>query len=128
MECLFGTGTVDSMNYCSNDCVPTSINTGLTCTFLGDCYFALTLNFDAFWPSVMDVLNLWSDDPEEVLLDLGFGVEEPDITGRIPARFINNQSQARGINLQVFLEAQKNRMDIENPDVRSMCRMLHEIS
>lgn len=76
----------------------------------------------------MDVLNLWSDDPEEVLLDLGFGVEEPDITGRIPARFINNQSQARGINLQVFLEAQKNRMDIENPDVRSTCRMLHEIT
>ena len=73
----------------------------------------------------MDVLNLWEDDPAEVLLDLGFGVEEPDITGRIPARFINHQSQARGINLQVFLDAQKNRMDIENPDVRSTCQVLH---
>ncbi|XP_063063047.1 uncharacterized protein itprid1 isoform X2 [Engraulis encrasicolus] len=74
--------------------------------------------------SVMDVLNLWNDDPEEVLLDLGFGAEVPDITGRIPSRFINHQSKARGINLDVFLEAQKNRMDLENPDVRSRFRQL----
>ncbi|KAA8579300.1 hypothetical protein FQN60_007090 [Etheostoma spectabile] len=51
--------------------------------------------------SVMDVLNLWNDDPEEVLLDLGFGCDEPDLSGRIPARFINHQSQAKGINLQL---------------------------
>ncbi|KAL1006700.1 hypothetical protein UPYG_G00075640 [Umbra pygmaea] len=74
--------------------------------------------------SVMDVLNLWSDDPEEVLFDLGFGCDEPDISGRIPARFINNQSSARGINIQVFLDAQKNRMDIENPDVSNRFRQL----
>ncbi|KAK2859311.1 hypothetical protein Q5P01_003931 [Channa striata] len=74
--------------------------------------------------SVMDILNLWNDDPEEVLLDLGFGCEEPDLSGRIPARFINYQSQARGINLQVFLEAQKNRMDLENPDVSNRFRQL----
>lgn len=67
----------------------------------------------------MDVLNLWNDDPEEILLDLGFGCDEPDLSGRIPARFINYQSHARGINLQVFLEAQKNRLDLENPDVSS---------
>ena len=69
--------------------------------------------------SVMDVLNLWKDDPEEVLFDLGFGSDEPDLSGRIPARFINHQSHARGINIQVLLEAQKNRLDIENPDVSS---------
>ncbi|KAF3703431.1 Coiled-coil domain-containing protein 129 [Channa argus] len=74
--------------------------------------------------SVMDILNLWNDDPEEVLLDLGFGCDEPDLSGRIPARFINYQSQARGINLQVFLEAQKNRMDLENPDVSNRFRQL----
>ncbi|KAI4871236.1 hypothetical protein NFI96_019767 [Prochilodus magdalenae] len=74
--------------------------------------------------SVMDVLNLWQDDPEELLLDLGFGAEEPDITLKIPARFINHQSKARGINIQLFLEAQKNRMDIENPDVRNRFRQL----
>lgn len=67
----------------------------------------------------MDILNLWNDDPEELLLDLGFGCDEPDLSGRIPARFINYQSQARGINLQVFLEAQKSRLDLENPDVSS---------
>ncbi|XP_044032665.1 serine-rich adhesin for platelets isoform X3 [Siniperca chuatsi] len=74
--------------------------------------------------SVMDILNLWNDDPEEVLLDLGFGCDEPDLSGRIPARFINHQSQARGINLQVFLEAQKNRLDLENPDVSNRFRQL----
>ncbi|CAJ1082455.1 uncharacterized protein itprid1 [Xyrichtys novacula] len=71
----------------------------------------------------MDVLNLWNDDPEEVLLDLGFG-REPDLSGRIPARFINYPSQARGINLQVFLEAQQNRLDLENPDVSNRFRQL----
>ncbi|XP_037612391.1 mucin-5AC isoform X2 [Sebastes umbrosus] len=74
--------------------------------------------------SVMDILNLWKDDPEEVLLDLGFGCDEPDLSGRIPARFINHQSRARGINLQVFLEAQKNRLDLENPDVSNRFREL----
>ncbi len=69
--------------------------------------------------SVMDVLNILQDDPEELLLDLGFGTEEPDITGRIPARFLNYQSCARGISFQLFLEAQQNRMDFENVDVSS---------
>ncbi|XP_039983198.1 protein TESPA1 isoform X2 [Xiphias gladius] len=72
----------------------------------------------------MDILNLWNEDPEEVLLDLGFGCEEPDLPGRIPARFVSHQSQARGINLQVFLEAQKNRLDLENPDVSNRFRQL----
>lgn len=67
----------------------------------------------------MDLRSLWNDDPEEVLLELGFGGDEPDLSGRIPARFINYQSQARGISLHVFLEAQKNRLDLENPDVSS---------
>lgn len=67
----------------------------------------------------MDVLNILQDDPEELLLDLGFGTEEPDITGRIPTRFLNYQSTARGISYQLFLEAQQNRMDVENLDVRS---------
>ncbi|KAK2870295.1 hypothetical protein Q8A67_024687 [Cirrhinus molitorella] len=74
--------------------------------------------------SVMDVLNILQDDPEELLLDLGFGTEEPDITGRIPARFLSYQSCARGISFQLFLEAQRNRMDIENVDVRNRFRQL----
>ncbi|XP_067233861.1 protein ITPRID1 [Chanodichthys erythropterus] len=74
--------------------------------------------------SVMDVLNILQDDPEELLLDLGFGTEEPDITGRIPTRFLNYQSSARGISYQLFLEAQQNRMDVENLDVRNRFRQL----
>ncbi|XP_033964154.1 uncharacterized protein itprid1 isoform X4 [Pseudochaenichthys georgianus] len=72
----------------------------------------------------MDILNLWNDDPEEVLLEMGFGCDEPGLSGRIPARFINYQSQAKGINLQVFLEAQQNRLDLENPDVSNRFRQL----
>ncbi|XP_055006821.1 protein ITPRID1 [Boleophthalmus pectinirostris] len=67
---------------------------------------------------------LWNDDPEELLLELGFGCDEPDLSGRIPARFINYQSQARGINLNVFLEAQKSRIDLENPDVSNRFRQV----
>ncbi|XP_053268686.1 uncharacterized protein itprid1 [Pleuronectes platessa] len=73
---------------------------------------------------MMDVLNLWKDDPVELLLELGFGRDEPGLSGRIPARFINYQSQAIGISLQVFLEAQKNRLDLENPDVSNRFREL----
>lgn len=53
----------------------------------------------------------------EILLDLGFGADEPDICTQIPARFLGCSSAARGINMRVFLEAQKQRMDFENPDL-----------
>ncbi|KAJ0022708.1 hypothetical protein NQD34_014842 [Periophthalmus magnuspinnatus] len=67
---------------------------------------------------------LWNDDPEELLLELGFGCDEPDLSGRILARFINYQSQARGINLNVFLDAQRSRIDLENPDVGNRFRQV----
>ncbi|XP_033854483.3 uncharacterized protein LOC117399439 [Acipenser ruthenus] len=81
--------------------------------------------------SVMDVLDRWQDDPEEVLLDLGFGVDEPDISIKIPSRFINCPSSAEGINIRVFLEAQKMRMDTENPDYCNRFRqleVLHQVT
>ncbi|XP_051785321.1 protein ITPRID1 isoform X2 [Erpetoichthys calabaricus] len=74
--------------------------------------------------SVMDVLNFWKDDPEEILLDLGFGREEPDISVKIPSRFINNPSVAQGINIRLFLEAQKERMEVENADFSTRFRQL----
>lgn len=77
------------------------------------------VSFLRIFCSVMDVLNMMQDDPEELLLDLGFGIDEPDITGRIPARFLSYQSNARGISFQLFLDAQQSRIDVENPDVRS---------
>lgn len=73
----------------------------------------------------MDMHDLWNDDPESLFLELGFGRDESDLSARIPVRFINFQSQANGMSLQVFLEAQRNRLDLENPDVScksaSMC-------
>ncbi|XP_038297547.1 protein ITPRID1 isoform X6 [Canis lupus familiaris] len=67
--------------------------------------------------SIPEWLEFWEKDPVEILLDLGFGVDEPDICTQIPARFLGCSSAARGINIRVFLEAQKQRMNIENPDL-----------
>lgn len=69
----------------------------------------------------MDMHDLWNDDPESLFLELGFGCDEADLSARIPSRFINFQSQANGMSLQVFLEAQRNRLDLENPDVSCKC-------
>ncbi|XP_072234402.1 uncharacterized protein itprid1 [Leuresthes tenuis] len=94
-----------------------------------DCSVSFTLLkpslcFCVMSTTVMDRLNLWNDDPEEILLDLGFGCDEPDLFGHIPARFLNHQSQARGMTLQVILEAQKDRLNLENPDLSNRFRQL----
>uniref|UniRef100_A0A8B9N0A4 ITPR-interacting domain-containing protein n=1 Tax=Accipiter nisus TaxID=211598 RepID=A0A8B9N0A4_9AVES len=57
------------------------------------------------------------NDPVDILLDLGFGTEEPDVCTKIPPRFLSGASVAKGINIRVFLEAQKQRMDIERPNL-----------
>uniref|UniRef100_A0A8C0WUK8 ITPR-interacting domain-containing protein n=1 Tax=Castor canadensis TaxID=51338 RepID=A0A8C0WUK8_CASCN len=67
--------------------------------------------------SIPEWLEFWEKDPVEILLDLGFGADEPDICTQIPSRFLGCGSAARGINIHVFLEAQKQRMDIENPNL-----------
>ncbi|KAG6940444.1 protein ITPRID1-like, partial [Chelydra serpentina] len=74
--------------------------------------------------SITEWLELWEKDPVEILLDLGFGTEEPDICTKIPSRFISNASVAKGINIRVFLEAQKQRMNIENPNFYGRFRQL----
>uniref|UniRef100_UPI00398E85AA protein ITPRID1 n=1 Tax=Pristiophorus japonicus TaxID=55135 RepID=UPI00398E85AA len=85
---------------------------------------ASTTSMNSGLKSVIELLALWHDDPEEVLLDLGFGKDEPDISSKIPARFINSSSVAIGINIGVFLDAQKLRMEMENPDLYSRFRQL----
>ncbi|XP_048367563.1 protein ITPRID1 isoform X2 [Sphaerodactylus townsendi] len=67
--------------------------------------------------SVTEWLDFSKKDPVEILLDLGFGMDEPDICTKIPSRFISSASMAKGINIRVFIEAQKHRMDLESPNL-----------
>ncbi|KAM9231542.1 LOW QUALITY PROTEIN: protein ITPRID1 [Leptosomus discolor] len=74
--------------------------------------------------SITEWLSLWEKDPVELLLDLGFGIEEPDVCAKIPPRFLSGASVAKGINIRVFLEAQKQRMDTERPNLYERFRQL----
>ncbi|KAM9387464.1 protein ITPRID1 [Phaethornis superciliosus] len=73
---------------------------------------------------ITEWLVLSEKDPVEILLDLGFGTEEPDVCTKIPPRFLSGTSVAKGINIGVFLETQKQRMDIETPDLYERFRQL----
>lgn len=58
-----------------------------------------------------------SEDAEETLYELGFGCEEPQVNVRIPPRFFNFPSHARGINFRLFLDSQIRRIREEDPSL-----------
>ncbi|XP_072885790.1 uncharacterized protein tespa1 isoform X1 [Hemitrygon akajei] len=64
---------------------------------------------------ISQILEFYKEDPEDILYNLGFGMEEPNITAKIPSRFFSYTSHANGINFRVFLEAQVKRLGEENP-------------
>lgn len=67
--------------------------------------------------SVLDILRLRAEDPEETLFELGFGCDEPQLNIRIPSRFFTFPSQARGINFRLYLDSQLQRIQDEDPSL-----------
>ncbi|XP_010212830.1 PREDICTED: protein TESPA1 [Tinamus guttatus] len=65
--------------------------------------------------SISEILEWWQADAEEVLYNLGFVQSEPEDVARIPARFFSAPSRAKGIDFQLFLKSQVQRMEMEDP-------------
>ncbi|XP_060108433.1 protein TESPA1 isoform X2 [Heteronotia binoei] len=65
--------------------------------------------------SISEVLEQCEVDAETVLSNLGFVQEETPPTSWIPARFFAMPSQAQGIDFQLFLRAQVQRLEMEDP-------------
>ncbi|XP_078726868.1 uncharacterized protein LOC144943380 [Lampetra fluviatilis] len=78
--------------------------------------------------NLSDLLELRGDDPEGLLLELGFGEEEEDVAARVPPRFFSAPSAARGIDLRLFLRAQLQRMDEESPTIASRFRQVEVLA
>ncbi|XP_054859629.1 protein TESPA1 isoform X2 [Eublepharis macularius] len=75
----------------------------------------LLLDKDTDISSISEVLERCEVDAETVLSNLGFIQEETPAASWIPARFFAIPSQAQGIDFQLFLKAQVQRLEMEDP-------------
>lgn len=65
--------------------------------------------------SISEVLDWCQADAEEVLYNLGFVQPELCAVARVPSRFFSSPSRAKGIDFQLFLKAQVQRLEMEDP-------------
>ncbi|XP_015742292.1 protein TESPA1 [Coturnix japonica] len=65
--------------------------------------------------SISEVLDWCQADAEEILYDLGFVQSDPGALTRVPSRFFSSPSQAKGIDFQLFLKSQVQRLEMEDP-------------
>ncbi|XP_064899616.1 protein TESPA1 isoform X4 [Columba livia] len=65
--------------------------------------------------SVAAVLAWRQEDAEEILVSLGFARSEPGAMARVPPRFLATPSRARGMDVGLFLRAQVQRLETEEP-------------
>ncbi|EHB07565.1 hypothetical protein GW7_03335 [Heterocephalus glaber] len=84
----------------------------LGCSLASSCMTSATNKTSS---SISEILDQVQEDAEDVLFSLGFGQEDHKDTTRIPARFFTNPSQAKGIDFQLFLKAQVQRIEMEDP-------------
>ncbi|KAM6471393.1 protein TESPA1 [Liasis olivaceus] len=75
--------------------------------------------------SISEVLDLCQVDAETILGNLGFTEELTQAATWIPARFFSVPSQAEGINFQLFLRAQIQRIEMEDPCLMLVSRFRH---
>ncbi|CAM2094918.1 unnamed protein product [Caretta caretta] len=100
---------------------------GLQPPHLDDVFFEALLlpGNDKAAGSVSEILERCQEDAEEILYNLGFVQDEPQATARIPARFFSSPSQAKGIDFQLFLKAQVQRLEMEDPCLTLARFILH---
>ncbi|XP_063150033.1 protein TESPA1 isoform X1 [Candoia aspera] len=75
--------------------------------------------------SISEMLDLCQVDAETILGNLGFTEELAQAAHWIPARFFSVPSQAEGINFQLFLRAQIQRIEMEDPCLMLVSRFRH---
>ncbi|XP_032819880.2 uncharacterized protein LOC116947811 isoform X1 [Petromyzon marinus] len=107
---------------------PPTTGSNATKVYLGHQSDSLNAHCTPRVSRVSELLCKRSEDPEEVLYNLGFGKDEPDVTTKIPARYFSSVSQARGINGQVLLASQLARLSGEHSGLERRFRQVRMLA